>query len=187
MNQTKEWETKSADEPLFALKYMKRRMIVPLMGGLFFIPMEFYALFVHVSRSTFELIMVKSGAIIFLLIVIPALADMLLLKEIRFYKDRIVKTWKLASGRELQLAQVGLRCQELLGIGKKSFFEQGRNPYWGWLPAMFHISGISYNEQFADRKKVKQLNSLLAELSGRKVEEFEQTVTMDRLVKKEKM
>ena len=72
---------------------------MPLMGGLFLIPMEFYALFVHVSRSTFELIMVKSGAIIFLLIVIPALyADMLLLKEICLYNDGVenmeIGRWK---------------------------------------------------------------------------------------------
>jgi hypothetical protein len=56
--------------------------------------MFLYGLFVHDSRSTFELIMVKSGALIFLFVAIPALIDMLLLREIRLYKDRIVKAWK---------------------------------------------------------------------------------------------
>ena len=34
----------------------------------------------------------------------------------------------------------------------------------------------------ADRKQVQQLNGLLAQLTGRKIEEFEQTVQMEKLI-----
>lgn len=182
------WERKSCDQPLLVLRYLKRRMIVPMMAVFILLPMEYYGLFVHVSRSTFELIMVKAGAIIFLLIVLPALADMLLFKEIRLYRDRIVKVWKLLGSREMHLAKVGLAYEtdRLFGVGKKRFFAQGRNSVREWLLGTFHIAGISYKEHFADRGQVKQLNALLAELSGRKVEEFEQTGTMERLIKEEK-
>jgi hypothetical protein len=176
----------SLEEPLFVLKYLKRRMIVLIMGCLFIVPMEFYALFVHAARSTFELIFVKLGALLFLLLVIPGLLDMMLVKEIRLYKDRIVKVWRLIGRRELELAEAGLRCQSFptIGIGKKGFFKQGTNVFWGRLLATFFVTEIAYNEHFADRVEVEQLNRILGELSGRQPEEFEQTVEMERLISK---
>jgi hypothetical protein len=174
---------KLRDEPLLVLKYLKRRMIVTIMGSLVLLPMFFYGLFGHASRSTFELIMVQSSALIFISVAIPALIDMLLFGEKRLYKDRIVKVWKLIGARELKLAEVGLRCQNIMGVRKKGFFKQGRNPYWGWIPAMFRLTGISYSEMYADQGRVRRLNCLLAELSGRKIEEFEQTATIEKLIK----
>jgi hypothetical protein len=83
----------------------------------------------------------------------------------------------------VKLAEVGLRCQNMMDVGKKGVFKQGRNQYWGWIPSMFLVTGIRYNEAFADQEKVKRPNSLLAELSGRKIEEFQQTGTMERMIK----
>ncbi len=179
-------QVESYDEPLFILKYQKRRMIVPIIGVLFFMPFIIYGLFVDISLSTLQLIMGKLCASLLLVIMLPFLVDMLLFEEVRLYRNRIVKTWKLLGERELALAKVGLMSQSwpTWGIGAKCFFEQGMSPYWRWLTAIFHSMGITYKEHFADRKKVKQLNSLLAELSGRRVEEFEQTVTMERLIQR---
>jgi hypothetical protein len=178
-------ETKSPNEPLFEFRYLRRRMIVTLMGCLILMPIFVYALFADAGPSTFKLVVGKCGALVFLAVTIPAILDMLLLKEIRLYKHKIVKVWNLIGVRELELARVGLRCQNVpeLGIGKKGFFRLGRNSVWCWIMDMFRITGISYNEQFADPIEVRKLNILLAELSGRSSDEFEQTVTMKRLIK----
>ena len=180
-------ETKSADKPLFVLRYRKRRMIVPILGALFIVPIMFYGLFGHAAQSILEFVIVKTVPLGFLLLVIPALGDMLLVKEIRLYRNRIVKAWKLIGAREMELANVGLKSRSAptAGVGSKYFFTVDRKPYWGRLAAMFYITGITYQEHFADQKQVRQMNSLLAELSGRKVEEFEQTVTMERLIIRE--
>ena len=71
------------------------------------------------------------------------------------------------------------------GAGAKCFFKQGMNPYRRFFMAIFHSIGITYKEYLADQRKVRQLNSLLAELSGRKIEEFEQTGTIEKLIKGE--
>jgi len=182
-------EPGSDDQPLFVLKYRKRRMIFPLLAALLFLmPITCYVLFVHVAQSTFEFILVNLCALLLLLLIAPFFADMLLFKEIRLYKDRIVKEWKLIGTQEQELAKAGLDSQSMptLGVGAKSFFEVGMNQWLRWLMAIFHSIGITYKEHLADRQQVKQLNSLLAKLSGRKVEEFEQTIQMEKLIKEEK-
>jgi hypothetical protein len=148
--------------------------------------MCYFGLFVHVAKSALELIVAKSGALLFILLMVPALIEMLLVKEIRLYRDRIVKEWKLIGRRELKLAKARLVSKNMptLGIGAKHFYEQETHPGWHWLPDAPYKPGVFYGESFADRKKVKQFNSLLAELSGRKIEEFEQTGTMERLLKR---
>ena len=176
---------KSSDEPLFVLNDQKRKLILYIVGGLFLMLMVYFFLFVVAVSSTLDLIITKLGALLWLFILAPILVDMLLFKEIRLYGDRIVKEWRLVGSRELDLAEVGLISQSwpTWGIGAKCFFKQGMSPFWRLLIAVVHQIGITYKEHLADPTKVKKLNSLLAELSGRKIEEFEQTVTMERFVK----
>jgi hypothetical protein len=141
---------------------------------------------VFVASSILDLIFCKLGALLLFFMFASFLAEMLLFKEIRVYRDRIVKEWRLVGSRELDLAEVGLISQSwgTWGIGAKCFFRKGMSPFGRWLMSFVHSIGITYKEHLADQKKVKQLNSLLAELSGRKIEEFEQTVTMERLIER---
>jgi hypothetical protein len=150
-------------------------------------PIYFGAL-VAVFSSTLDLVITKLAALLLFFIFAPFLVDMLLFKEIRLYRDRIVKEWRLVGSRELDLADVGLMSQgwSAMGIGAKCFFKQGMGPFWRFLMSFVHQIGITYKEHLADPKKVKQLNSLLAELSGRRIEEFEQTVTMEKFIKDQK-
>ena len=71
--------------------------------------------------------------------------------------------------------------------GTKFFFKQGMSTYWLIPMAFCHSMGITYHEYFADERKVKQLNSLLAELTGRKVAEFEKMGTMKKLIERGEM
>jgi hypothetical protein len=93
----------------------------------------------------------------------------------------------LIGTKELELAKVGLACEmSWWGTGGKCFFERGMSPHWRtlfpYVLLFFRNIGITYIEYFASETRVKQLNALLAELSGRKVEEFEKMGTMKRLI-----
>jgi hypothetical protein len=187
--QTKGLEMQPCDEPLFVLKYQKRKLVLYIVGVLVLMPMLYICLFVIVASSILDVIVGKLGALLLFFMFASFLAEMLLFKEIRLYRDKIVKEWRLLGSRELGLAEVGLISQSWAtsGIGAKCFFRKGMSPFWRWLMSFVHSIGITYKENLADQKKVKQLNSLLAELSGRKIEEFEQTVTMERLMERGKM
>jgi hypothetical protein len=112
--------------------------------------------------------------------------DKVLFREIRFYRDRIVKEWIFRRPRVLYLAQVGLVCFGASGRSRgRFFFEQGKNPNWEIFLDIFWMStGISIGDSHADRKMVHQMNITLARLSGRRVEEFEQNTTMKRFMRK---
>jgi len=147
-----------------------------------------YGLFAHIGRSTFDLIFARSFGFLSLLICGAGVTEILLFKEIRLYRDRIVKAWKLIGTRELELAKAGLGSgMSISGYGTKFFFKQGMSTYWLIPMAFFHSMGITYHEYFADQRKVKQLNSLLAELTGRKVAEFEKMGTMKKLIERGEM
>jgi hypothetical protein len=90
--------------------------------------------------------------------------------------------------REIKLADawLGTRTSDF-GWGAKGIFDGQPNRYWGWLPITFHLTGIDYKDHFADRKDVGKMNSLLAALSGRKVEEFERNMKMQKLMKEDKL
>lgn len=180
---------KSYDDPLFVLKYQKRKVIpMAVLWLLAFGLIGSYGLFGHVGRSTLDLIFARSFGFLSLLFCGAGVTEILLFKEIRLYRDRIVKAWKLIGTRELELAKAGLGSgMSISGYGTKYFFEQGMSPYWLLPMTFFHSMGITYHEYFADEREVKRLNGLLAELTGRKVEEFKKMGTMKRLIEREKM
>jgi hypothetical protein len=178
----------SYGDPLFVLKYQKRKVIpMAVLWLLLFGLLGTYGLFAHIGRSTFHLIFARSFGFMCLLICGAGVAEILLFKEIRLYRDRIVKAWRLIGTRELELAKAGLGSgMSISGYGTKSFFEQGMSPYWLVPMAFFHSMGITYHEYFADERRVKRLNDLLAELSGRKIEEFDKMGTMERFIKEDR-
>jgi hypothetical protein len=89
-------QVKSYDEPLFVLKYQKRKVIPAFVLLLLFVGLITLMLLVAARvRSTAELIFVRSFGLLFLLAWGSFVAEMLLFKEIRLYRDRIVKVWRL--------------------------------------------------------------------------------------------
>lgn len=176
------------EEPLFVLKYQKRRKVLYGLAFLFPLPMFYFIFFVSEPRSLGEII-AKWSSLYLAVIGVAFLADMLLFREIRVYSGKIVKEWWLMGTREMKFADVGLMSQHMptVGVGAKCFFEQGMRPYRRLLMAIFHSMGITYKEHLADRNKVKQLNILLAELSGRRLEEIEHTGRLEKFLKVENL
>ncbi|AFM25501.1 hypothetical protein [Desulfomonile tiedjei] len=173
-------QEKSDDQPLFILKYRWLRKSIPISG------LVLCVLFVGICTFFAPGVKLSSriiGLFIFLLFLLR-LIDLLLFREIRLYKDRIAKVWKLTGTREIMLANARLRSywNPTLGVCGKSISNQNLNEHWGWILNVFLLSGVSYLEHLADPKDVKKLNSLLAEISGRKIEDFEQTAMFRKLI-----
>jgi hypothetical protein len=147
----------------------------------------YYSVFVCVHQFPLNLSAAFFG-LLYLFFGVPFVTEMLLFKEIQLYRDRIVKAWRLIGTKELKLSLVALdsRCSPKSGVGGKYFFQRGMSPYWRALMPYCYFSGITYQESFADKNEVKQLNSLLAKLSGRRIEEFEQTVTLEKFIEDQK-
>jgi hypothetical protein len=107
---------------------------------------------------------------------------------IRLYRDTIVKIWNFIGRREVKLADARLRCNAgkvfRFGRYKEGPFNKYMTIFDRRVPAaLSSIMGVSYDEKLADPGDVRKLNQLLAGLTGRKVEEFEQPrIRMERLI-----
>jgi hypothetical protein len=177
-DQTKS-QIKPHDEPLFVLKYLGYKTIMPILGLFLLVIFLGLVTFVAPSKGRFDLVLKPALGLCFLLCGI-LLIDLVLFQEIQLYKDRIVKVWTGIGATEIKLADamIGSRMSDVLGLGKKAICHSEFNVNWGWLSSIFRLTAVEYQEHFADPNDVKKMNSLLAELSGRRVEEFEQSMTM---------
>jgi hypothetical protein len=183
-----ESERESSDEPLFILKYRREKLIKRLM--LFLCLLGLFGLGAFDVVDVTDRLLVRVAGVIGLCISIPFFLDLLLFREVRLHKDRMVKIWNFIGKREVKLADARLRCYAVtnaigrfrFGPSTKYMFVSARwtNVIWA------EIVGISYDEMLADQDDVKKLNTLLADLTGRKVEEFEQPIIrIERLIEQE--
>ncbi len=178
MNCPSESKSASCDEPLFVLKYRSRKIIRRLI--LFFIP--FYIIWFALFHENPPLLM-KVVCVLTLSIFGSMFLDILFFREVRLYEDRMVKIWNFLGKTEVTLADARLRCTAV-AIGKagphnKYMCMSNRQTNLVWSS----ILGVTYDEMLADPDDVKKLNTLLADLTGRRVEEFEQPrIRIDRLI-----
>ncbi len=106
--------------------------------------------------------------------------EIVLFREIRVCRDRIVKVWRWFGEREVAWAHASVQ-----GYGNKvsshrlRWVSDGRmkiHPVFspglgtGFLPP---FRGVLFNECDAEPEDVRKLNAVLAEISERNVEEFE--------------
>jgi hypothetical protein len=166
----------SCDEPLFVLRYRREKVIGRMV--------PFFIAFVALGYGLFvgpPLIQIL--AVLGFIIYVPIFIHFLFLREVRLYKDRIVGIWYSLGRRQVKLADAQMKISSGV-IGPynrcKTICHKRANADWGLL------TGVFYNEKLADPSDVKKLNSLLASLTGRQVEEFEQEDAMiDSLIKEE--
>jgi hypothetical protein len=166
------------DEPLFVLKYRRREAIPRLI--------MYFAVFLLLGYYLFDRhLFLRMISLLGLLCIFPTFIDNLLFREVRLYKDRIVRVWHFIGKRQIKLADAKLRSFSgpVFWAGARQYNKMKRirdkraNLVWA------SITGFSYNEMEADPDDVKKLNSLLAGLTGRRVEEFEQEgVRIDSLI-----
>ncbi len=103
MNPQDKPEMKSYDEPLFILQYQRRKVIKRL---IYFFPALFmFGLGTIDVRHPygFTNLFLQLGSAFFLLVFILLFIDILFFKEVRLYKDRIVKVWKLVGKRHVEI------------------------------------------------------------------------------------
>jgi hypothetical protein len=104
----------------------------------------------------------------------------LMSREIRLYKDRIVQVWWLLGSYELLLRNASLSFLP----GHRGKIRSLSDPGLSRFRRLFQE--IIYYDLLANPEDVKRLSGQLADLSGRKLEEFEQhSVIMDRLIREE--
>jgi hypothetical protein len=187
MNCPSESKSDSCDEPLFVLKYRREKVIKRLM--LFLVLLGLFGVGAFDVVDVAHPLRARVAGVIGLCICVPYLPE-LLFREVRLYKDRIVKIWIYIGEREIYLADARLlaTADYPIGVGRfklgpyyktKRFFDRRTNVAWSYMPCM----GVFYDEMLADQDDVKKLNTLLADLTGRKVEEFEQPrIKIDRLI-----
>jgi hypothetical protein len=170
-------ESETGDEPLFVLKYRRVQFIARLIPFFFIFFVLGYGAF-DGPPPLFQVL-----AVLGFLIYVPIFVIFLFFREVRLYKDRIVRVWYFLGRRQVKLADAQMKLSTGV-IGPfnrfKTICDKRANVEWGLF------TGVSYNEKLADPNDVKRLNSLLAALTGRKVEEFEQGDAMiDNLIKQE--
>jgi hypothetical protein len=179
----------SRDQPLFVLKYRSsiRAGLVFSFGFLIF----FFWVFILIlpAHSFMDKFFMKPFAGIISLPFLFQLIDLLLFKEFRLYRDRVVKVWKLLGSAEIRLANARLVGWGFSSLKVKYFSDHSRIPSHKWLQALCPsrpLRFVSYAEHYADPQDVEKLTKHLAELSGRKVEEFKAArIDMKRLIVEE--
>ncbi|MEW6352265.1 MAG: hypothetical protein AB1646_24710 [Thermodesulfobacteriota bacterium] len=195
LNDRKESSLQTTEAPLFVLKYRRWPR-----AKLACYPLPFiYAIGIQIAAVPTEsqwglveilLRLVSSYGVVLL---IAVSGEMVLFREIRVYRNRIVKAWIGLGEREVAWAHASL-----YGYGIKEsairlrWVCDGRikihpilNPGLGtsFLPP---FRGVLYDEGLADRDDATRLNALLAELSGRTVAEFQPLCfKMDRFIQEE--
>ena len=166
------------DGPLFVLVYKRSKVFLWL-----FI-YSFFALFWGVIAlapigHTGEIALPILKTLVFGFMSLASLfqfIDLLFFREIRVYQNRITKVWKWIGSREIELASA-----IFTGFDHMLAFRTIYNQDTKWY--LRSIKSIFYWEDFADPKELKKLYSLLAHLSGRRIQEFESPVRKIELIK----
>jgi uncharacterized membrane protein YuzA (DUF378 family) len=179
-----EIETTSSDQPLLVLRYRGHQRILRIVLYSFCILIFGFGLIVTFFESgTFVLTRLIYGVFAALLGLggIYALIEILLFKEIRLYNDRMAKEWHLIGTAEIGLKNATYNGRDYSFMGVRCL----RNPNTRQYLNNFKI--ILFDQYMLAPKDLKELNRLLAKLSGRNVEEFEgDKVLFERLMKEEK-
>ncbi len=188
MNRPSESRSDSCDEPLFVLKYSRAKVIWRLIVIFAALVVCWSAVFHLTDPFWLQNLFLKVAGAVGLLYCSLKFIDILSFREVRLYNDRIVKVWEFIGKREIKLAEARLRCNAGKIISLGSYKEGPFNKYMTIFDRRTSvpfsgIKGVSYDEKLADPDDVKKLNTLLAGLTGRKIEDFEQLrIRIDRLI-----
>lgn len=175
-------ETEAGDKPLFALRYRPyklglRFLVLMILGPLFGIGL--FADFPGPSSLLSELFRRLVFGLGFGLAVYQ-FVDLLLFREIRLYKNRIVKLRALCRPIEVKLENARLGGLKFLLAGGRRVVSRDA----GIISRNF--GGLWWEENLVDPEQVKQFNMLLAKLSGRPLEDIKRLyISKQPLIEKE--
>jgi len=167
------------NEPLFVLRYRTYSLIVRL--ALFFVFTPIFFMAIGLPASNLKILFSKIVLLLLGLWCTYLLIDFLLFKEIRLYRDRIVKINNIIGIREVNLHDAKLTGNNIV-FGIKVFHKNGTDWFFGG-----QIKGVFYDDSAARYEDAEKLNSLLAQLSGRKIDDFKKmNIKLKKFIKEEK-
>ncbi len=159
----------SNDQPIFVLRYRRCAIILHWFLCLLLIPAMFYGIFLDpISKPIIEEVIRRMARAFVFIVSIDLLFNLLFFKEVRLYSDRISKVWHLFGSRDIPLRDAMLKGRNFYARPRR-IYDLRKNPFLRFL------SGIFYREDMASKTDYRKMTSLLAELSGRSVQEFEQS------------
>jgi HJR/Mrr/RecB family endonuclease len=93
--------------------------------------------------------------------------DLVFFKEIRLYKNRIVKIWHILGSREILLLEAMLKGNNYLER-LRAIYNIKRSILLRFLTGIFYIEGM------ATKEDAKMMTRLMPQVTGRDEQEFEQ-------------
>jgi len=155
-------ENNPNEEPLFVLKYRGDALVIRFVWLLIFTPLCYFMAF-GPPASNFKILFAKIVMFLMGLWCTYLFIDFSLFKEIRLYRDRIVKVNKMIGIREVKLHEAKIVGNNIM-FGIKIFYKDGTDWFFRG-----QIKGVFYDDSAAKSEDCEKLNSLLAQLSGRNI------------------
>jgi hypothetical protein len=179
MSDNTELKTEPHDEPLCVLRYRgSRKFLLTIFS---FFGSIFFGIFALAPIGGPIFYPVKTLLFGFMtILVVLRLIQLNYFKEIRLYNEKIVQVWR-GGTTEVFLANAGLKCAQTRLGNIKIIFDQEAKIYSGIRFPFFFWKTVFYEEPWADPEDVRKINQLLADLSGRKVQDLEWS--HDKLIK----
>jgi hypothetical protein len=176
---------KPHDEPLFVLRYRWSMRAGLISIYALIIWFAWFVILADPAKTYVDQLLFRPLLVFASLISLCQLMDLLLFREIRLYRDRIVKVRKFIGSREMKLENARLEAVGLRNDGSvKSFFGHNPSPCRRLLHALYPIGAIRYFERLATPQDVEELTRHLAHVSGRNVDEFRGPhIEMSKLIK----
>jgi len=161
-------------KPLLTVEYMTSKVI----WRLFYPNILGLILSAYLVNTFYNKVMQEGSSIessyvlaIFIFLFIGGLLatiEMLLIKEIRFYQDRIEKEWAIFGIRSLQYSNMKIRGISTWLASTKSFLYI--NP-----PKWYKYKCCGYDEYLISNKEKEKAIEILANISNRDIEEFNES------------
>lgn len=156
------------DKPLFILRYSPLRIAWRLFWPyLPILPLLSYIVFWASYDCFVKTIFCKLGSFVLIAGGLYLIYDMIAMKGIYLYEDRVVKRYRMKNEIVVALEFANYTAMSNLFLGGMWLFYEN-------TPLMFRsFKGVWFDEKLASRRDVIKFRELLSKISGRKIEELE--------------
>lgn len=125
----------------------------------------------RVLESDYDILKYLLGFSFFSFMLISSIAltiEMLLFKEIRFYKKHFEKEWHLFGIKKIEYINTKIRGISTFLFSNKNFLYLKKNSF-------FKYKCCGYDEQLLNKNDVKKANEVLSKISSRDIKDFTST------------
>jgi len=183
MEQEKVQIINKEEKPILTMKYMTGKVFWRLLFPYAFIMLLFSGTFILI----FERIVINEcnikdcfGVLFFgliMIIIIFSSLEILLMKNIKLYQDKIEKEWLFFGTKQLPFSNARIRGMQTWFISNKTFLYINK-PRW------YMFKCCSYDENLISEKDKEEAIKIVANISNRDINEFQKLqVDMNPLIK----